>query len=145
MLELPSSISQITTTCFIRPPVNAPEAECRESLIKFLDSYSKQESTRTSKTTTFLTILVSHVPLNLLHGSQTISHNNHYVDIRTKILLSLRPGIVISGHVHHQEYRLHSLVYDDGDHVIANEITVPTCSYRMGEKQMGVGTAVISK
>ncbi len=26
-----------------------------------------------------------------------------------------------------------------------SEITVPTCSYRMGELSMGVGTAVVSK
>ena len=47
--------------------------------------------------------------------------------------------------MHHQEYTLHSLEYVGGSQVIANEITVPTCSYRMGEKHMGVGTAVISK
>ena len=93
---------------------------------------------------TILTVVVSHVPLNLLHRSRTVSHDNNYVDIKTKILLSLRPGIVISGHVHHQEYTLHSLEYGGGSQVIANEITVPTCSYRMGEKQMGVGTAIIS-
>ena len=28
---------------------------------------------------------------------------------------------------------------------IVHEITVPTCSYRMGERYMGVGAAVLSK
>lgn len=133
---------QITTVCFIRQPVTTAEVECRESLIRFLDGY--QDSMR-KPSLPLLTIVVSHVPLNHLETNHKFKHHGKMVDIKTKILLSLRPGIIVSGHVHHEEYTLHSVETGSGDHVIANEITVPTCSYRMGEKLMGVGTAVISK
>lgn len=63
------------------------------------------------------------------------------MDIRTKILLSLRPSVVVCGHDHHEGYTQHSMM----EGLTAHEIMVPTCSYRMGEANMGIGTAVISE
>jgi len=64
------------------------------------------------------------------------------VDIKTKILLTLKPDIVLSGHIHHEEYTSHASNWGD---ILVNEITVPTCSYRMGEAYSGVGLMTISK
>ena len=63
---------------------------------------------------------------------------------------------VISGHIHHENYTTHvHRVYDEGmDGTVekrarvlklTHEITVPTCSYRMGEAHPGVGAMVIGE
>ncbi len=84
--------------------------------------------------------MISHVPLNKLFESNHFTHDNNVVDIRTKILLTIEPDVVISGHVHREMYTQHRL-----DNKEVYEITVPTCSYRMGKRNMGIGSAVISK
>ena len=132
-------VVQITTTCFLRPPSTRAEVDCRDNLVQFLDT-SSQHPLKTSASSNHLTILVTHVPLNKLSKSIQFSYNGRSVDIRTKILLTLRPGVVVSGHIHHEEYTQHRL-----EEWMVSEITVPTCSYRMGELSMGVGTAVVSK
>lgn len=78
--------------------------------------------------------------MNKLSKSTQFTFDNKVVDIQTKILHTLTPDMVVSGHVHHEAYTRYHL--DKGD---VHEITVPTCSYRMGKRNMGIGTAVISK
>ncbi len=114
--------------------------ECQKNLVHFLDTYTRKKELKSTNFEPPLTILISHVPLNELSKSAHFTYNNKAVDIRTKILLTLVPDVVVSGHVHHEVYTHHRL-----DKMEVHEITVPTCSYRMGELSMGVGTAVISK
>ena len=100
-------------------------------------------------------IIFSHVPLNYLSPS-SYTNGLSTVNIKTKILSSLNgTRFVFSGHIHHAMFSTHSssrppgigrvwshrLVRDS----IVHEITVPTCSYRMGERYMGVGAAILSK
>ena len=98
-------------------------------------------------------VAFSHVPLNYLSPA---THTNGFptVNIKSKILSSLTgTNFIFSGHLHHSIYGSHHRPVGGGrvwshraarDDVV-HEITVPTCSYRMGERYMGVGAAVFSK
>lgn len=90
-----------------------------------------------------LRIALSHVPLqNMLYSK--------------RLVLDIGFDYIISGHIHHENYASH-LVRDVPTHgekirqmthkvlQVTHEITVPTCSYRMGEAYPGVGAMVIGK
>ena len=117
--------SQLNTVSHIhRRPVNSIETQARQQLYNFIASIKQNLSQHKDPIIAF-----SHVPLNELHSPI----------LKFKILLSLRPDFIFSGHVHHAMYTAHS--YANGR--VAKEFTIPTCSYRMGEARMGVGAVVI--
>ena len=119
--------SQLNTVSHIhRRPVNSIETQARQQLYNFVASIKQNLSQHMYKDPI---IAFSHVPLNELHSPI----------LKFKILLSLRPDFIFSGHVHHAMYTAHS--YANGR--VAKEFTIPTCSYRMGEARMGVGAVVI--
>lgn len=63
-------------------------------------------------------------------------------------MLDLEPSYILSGHIHHEDYNTHVIwesEKEDSVRKLTHEITVPTCSYRMGQQYMGVGVAVIGK
>lgn len=120
--------SQLNTVSHIhRKPLNSIETQAREQLYNFIASMKQNLSA--SQQHKNLIISFSHVPLNELHNPI----------LKFKILLSLRPDFIFSGHVHHAMYTTHR--YAKG--MVAKEFTLPTCSYRMGQARMGVGAAVI--
>lgn len=87
-------------------------------------------------------MVFSHVPL------QDVS-----AELRVAVLEQVAPDYIISGHIHHESYSTHRVNTAGGGGGggggvsvrVAQEITVPTCSYRMGESHMGVGAAVIGE
>ena len=130
LLILHTVFPQLNTVSYIHIfPKNSIETQAREQLNNFLASM-KQNQTAT-KHGKRLTFFFSHVPLDELHG----------YNLKKKILNSLRPNYIFSGHVHHTMYTTHT--YAEGK--VAKEFTVPTCSYRMGQARMGVGAVVIGK
>ena len=134
---------QLTTVCFINSSLKTqPESDCRQELTNFLDKF---KSARLSSPSTNTPNVLSHVPLDNLQST---------TNIKTKILSSLRPNFVFSGHIHHEKYTIHSTVPEGRRNSLPNdkklegfthEITVPTCSYCMGQRQMGVGAAVVGE
>ena len=84
-------------------------------------------------------MVLSHVPLH------TVS-TRHFHQLR-EMVLGIEPNYILSGHIHHESYRTHIIWEEEkrGRSVknLAHEITVPTCSYRMGEMSIGAGVAVI--
>ena len=136
--------------CYINSHLQTTsEKKCRHDLDQFL----------THETTSAhhpYDIIFSHVPLNDLSPA-TYTNGLSTVNIKTKILSSLNgTHFIFSGHIHHTMFSTHSsstpsvstgrvwshrLARDS----IVHEITVPTCSYRMGERYMGVGAAILSK
>lgn len=108
--------------------------KCREDLDSYISEHSETLLARRAPR-----IVLSHIPLHRTHT------NRHHL-LREKVL-RIYPNYIFSGHIHHQSYSTHVLwdQNDEGESVkrLSNEITVPTCSYRMGEQYMGVGVAVI--
>lgn len=131
-------------------PVNKMTHEVlKEAPSDLTDSYNNNPSQRT--------IVISHFPL-LFHQSQ-------YAD---RVLRQLQPTIIFSGHLHRSLFIKRSQVYTEfakanplntheNDKYSMHEfdltdtikkesfleILVPTCSYRMGEKSVGYGMAVL--
>ena len=61
-------------------------------------------------------------------------------------LLKMDLNYIMSGHIHKEYYETHVMWDSNGrDMKLTHEITVPTCNYRMGEKHMGVGVAIIGE
>ena len=73
-----------------------------------------------------------------------ISHTNSNSQ-RLEILSSIAPDYVFSGHIHVATET--ALPYNMGLDLrtVAIEITVPTCSYRMGVAHMGIGMIVVGE
>ena len=132
------------------------ENKCRYDLDEFLHQISS-----TNHQSMPPSVVFSHVPLDHLSPvSQT-------ANVKSRILSSLvGTNFIFSGHIHHMMYSSHNLktytspsplsVHRGLDHELppaeltnvrhtTYEITVPTCSYRMGERHMGVGAALLSK
>ena len=120
------------------------EKKCRHDLEHFL----------THRNLRPYDIVFSHVPLKYLSPA-TYTNGLSTVSIKSKILSSLNgTRFIFSGHIHHSLFSTHSSrslntgrvwshrLARDG---MVHEITVPTCSYRMGERYMGVGAAILSK
>lgn len=81
-------------------------------------------------------MILSHVPY---------TDGNH---VLRNYMLSVEPSYIFSGHIHHENYKTHTIWKTGRETLVmklAHEITVPTCSYRMGEKYMGVGLVVFGK
>ena len=140
ILALHMTVQQLTTVCYINAhPRSQRESECRSELEDFLRQGIT--STRPQPDVAF-----SHVPLDEL---------SPVANLKSRLLSSL-VGVrfIFSGHIHHQKYSSHSTPAPVKNHDVAgtnlmgrvvHEITVPTCSYRMGEVFMGVGAAVLSE
>ena len=138
---------QLTTVCYINSHLQTTsEKKCRFDLEHFLTH-------QTISTPHPYDIIFSHVPLDYLSPA-TYTNGLSTVNIKTKILSSLHGmRFIFSGHIHHSLFSTHSRPLSTG-HVwshrlakdsVVHEITVPTCSYRMGERYMGVGAAILSK
>ena len=133
--DLPNScffffFPQLNTVSYIHIfPWNSVETQAREQLNNFVASVKQNQSaTEHNKR---LTVSFSHVPLNELQD----------YNLKTKILNSLHPNYIFSGHIHYTMYTTHT--YAEGR--VAKEFTLPTCSYRMGQERMGIGAVVIGK
>lgn len=130
------SLLQLTTVCFINGnPRTQAEKKCREDLELYV---AKNKATFQGSHAPRL--VLSHIPLH-----QT--HTNHHHFVRNEVL-EVEPSYIFSGHIHHESYSSHVIWDKRGRSLVrrlAHEITVPTCSYRMGEQFMGAGVAVISK
>ena len=155
LLSLPNPLillclyPQLTTVCYINNHLQTTsEKKCRYDLEHFLTH-------ETTSTLHPFDVVFSHVPLNYLAQS-TYTNGLSTVNIKSKILSTLNGShFIFSGHVHHSVFSTHSsrpsltagrvwshrLATDS----VVHEITVPTCSYRMGEKYMGVGAVILSK
>ena len=143
--------------CYLNDhPSTNSENKCRHDLDKFLRQTSSANHQSMQPN-----VLFSHVPLD--HLSQASQRAN----VKSRILSSLvGTSFIFSGHIHHMKYSSHNVkgyaspsplsIHRGLDHELtpaelANtrhtvyEITVPTCSYRMGERHMGVGAALLSK
>ena len=142
-----TNYSQLTTVCYLNNILKTTsEKKCQHDLDEFL-KHTTNSNLRSSE------ILFSHVPLNYLSPA-THTNGPSTVNVKSRILSSLAGAhFIFSGHIHHTMYSKHGLPMNNG-HVwshglvkdnIVHEITVPTCSYRMGERYMGVGGAVLSK
>ena len=109
---------------------------CRKKLDSYISEHREALLAREAPR-----IVLSHIPLH-----QT--RRNHYHLLREKVL-RVQPNYIFSGHIHHQSYSTHVLwdssAKEKSIKWLSDEITVPTCSYRMGEQHMGVGVAVIGK
>lgn len=146
--------------CYINNyPKTTSEENCRSTLDTFL-----KHSTNTSQPA--LQVVFSHVPLNKLSPASN-TNGPSMVSVKSRILSSLHGArYVFSGHIHHTMYNRHDVdmsqtTTEAGSHRVmshglpqseygnarhpVHEITVPTCSYRMGEKHMGIGAAVLSE
>ena len=124
--------TQLNTVCHIRSHGrNSVESQAKLQLDTFLQQFSNNTSLWQE---TRATILLSHVPLKELPN----------YTLRDRIVQSLRPHYVFSGHVHHSDHQLHSRGSQHSGRPV-EEFTVPTCSYRMGQMYMGVGVATIGK
>ena len=64
---------------------------------------------------------------------------------RAKLLESIIPDYIFSGHTHHADNVKHTYRIADGGIGTAQEFVVPTCSYRMGQMYMGVGAGTVGK
>ena len=60
-------------------------------------------------------------------------------------MLDLEPSYILSGHIHYESYNTHAYWESEKVKKLTHEITVPTCSYRMGQQHMGAGVAVIGE
>jgi hypothetical protein len=139
---------QLTTVCYINSHLRTTsEKKCRHDLDNFL-THSTASAHHPHD------IIFSHVPLNYLSPA-SYTNGLSTVNIKNKILSSFNgTRFIFSGHIHHSMFSTHSSrpmsagrvwshrLAKDG---IVHEITVPTCSYRMGERYMGVGAAILSK
>jgi hypothetical protein len=128
---------QFTTVCYINE-IHRTQAErsCRNDLKLYLSL--NKESFQKSKAPK---LVLSHVPLHL-------TFNNRFHRLR-EMVLEAEPSYIFSGHIHHQGYSTH-VIWEEGERgnsikKLAHEITVPTCSYRMGEQFIGAGVAVIGE
>ena len=151
------SVFQLTTVCYLNDhPSTTSENKCRYDLDEFLHQISSTNHQSVQPIAVF-----SHVPLDHLSSA------SQRANVKSRILSSLfGTSFIFSGHIHHMKYSRHNVkanalpsllsVHHGLDHVqpqaeLANtrhtayEITVPTCSYRMGERHMGVGAAILSK
>ena len=132
--------------CYINAhPRSSSETQCRHEMEDFIEQSLITAQPRPD-------VVLSHVPLDDLSPN-----------IKSKLTSSLvGTRFVFSGHIHHQKYSSHRTAahmstsqvknheqpnVDDANSRsrVIHEITVPTCSYRMGEKYMGVGAAVLSE
>ena len=91
-------------------------------------------------------IALTHIPLSS-------AFNGHSSHLKQQVL-DAGFDYIISGHIHHENYTSHLVLGDavnaEGGRAhqtvrLAHEITVPTCSYRMGVAYPGVGAMVIGK
>lgn len=128
---------QFTTVCYINEiPRTQAERTCREDFELFLSRNKKAfQKSNAPK------LVLSHIPLHL-------RYNSRFHRLR-EMVLEVEPNYIFSGHVHHQGYSTH-IIWEEGERghsiqKLAHEITVPTCSYRMGEQFIGVGVAVIGE
>ena len=123
--------------CYINEiPRTHAERACRKDFELFLarnkEAFQKSKAPR---------LVLSHIPLHL-------TYNNRFHQLR-EMVLEAEPNYIFSGHVHHQGYSPH-IIWEEGERGrsirrLAHEITVPTCSYRMGEQFIGVGVAIIGE
>ena len=106
------------------------EAQCKKELREFV----------TERATSFQgigspKIVLSHIPMREARAN--------YHALKGEVL-KVEPDYILSGHTHHQSYISHTVWEREGAvNRLTHEITVPTCSYRMGEEYMGAGVAVI--
>ena len=123
--------------CFIngRPKTEAEEF-CRKDL-RLAIEVSKNAFLKSKKTK----IALSHIPF---HRNRV---NSRSKDLLKGDVLSLELDFIFSGHIHHEAYSTHALRDDESirSRRLTHEITIPTCSYRMGETHQGVGVAIIGE
>ena len=128
---------QLTTVCYINEiPRTQAERMCRKDLDLYLDKNKKSLCAEKAPK-----VVLSHVPLH-------IASTRHFHQLR-EMVLEIQPNYIFSGHIHHESYSTH-IMWEEGKRgrsvkKLAHEITVPTCSYRMGEMSIGAGVAVIGK
>lgn len=126
---------QLTTVCYINEiPRTQTERDCRKDFELYLER--NKEKFQRGKVPR---LVLSHVPLHS-------NYNKRFHGLR-EMVLGAEPSFIFSGHIHHQSYSTH-IIWDEGKRGssvrrLAHEITVPTCSYRMGEQYIGVGVAII--
>ncbi len=132
--SLQSRFFQLCTVCFINEqPRTEIENLCRRDLQLAIE-VNKNEFLKSERTK----VALSHVPF---HHVFKYYRNRLIADI-----LSLELDYIFSGHIHYEAYSTH-VMRDTVTHKktkrLTHEITIPTCSYRMGEMHLGVGVAVI--
>lgn len=148
---------QLTTVCYLNDhPSTNSESKCRYDLDEFLLQISSTNHQFMQPSVVF-----SHVPLDHLSSA------SQGANVKSRILSSLvGTTFIFSGHIHHMMYNHHNVKVHASltplsirrglDNELpptelantrhtAYEITVPTCSYRMGERHMGVGAALLSE
>ena len=138
-------------------PRSTSEIKCRYELDEFL----RQLETSTDQVK-YPDVVFSHAPLDYLSQTPSVSSSS----LKSRILSTLGgTQFILSGHTHRTKYTshraksvhfpplndVHSVNHDllqdklvKASHNVY-EITVPTCSYRMGERHMGVGATVLSE
>ena len=125
------------------PRPDTEEGRVRRDLELFLANAAIDLSRNDETGRSVPRILLTHVPLQCTVG------------LKQQILASIAPDVVFSGHTHHVASQRHKLPVGTGTARPSSgggggngsresvEYTVPTCSYRMGEMNMGVGAATI--
>ena len=136
---------QLTTSCFINHvPRTKAENDCKIELADFINSLeatrSMQKNSQPSQNASVLPrIAFSHVPELPLGSSM----------LWTSVKLQEKFDYVVSGHIHHQRYSSRPIWGSSWKKPtltsITHEITVPTCSYRMGEVYPGAGALVVGQ
>lgn len=104
--------------------------KCRKNLENYVTKHRAAFQSSSSPR-----LVLSHVPLH-----ETVAPGP-----LKRLVLQLEPSYIFSGHIHHESYSTHVVQKSGKEGRLVHEITVPTCSYRMGEQYMGVGVAVIGK
>ncbi len=129
---------QINTVSLIhRTPASVVEFRSRKELNHFLQTHPQATTAIDTAPEQPTTIVLSHIPLNEIHDAS----------MESEILSFLSPDLVLSGHTHHCNSTVHSYhPREDGvSRRSVMEATVPTCSYRMGERHMGVGVVTVGE
>ncbi len=127
----------MNTVCLIHSsPAGAVESAARQDLKRFLQNVP---SGNQADAVPLATVVLSHIPLNDIHGAV----------LKAELLSAVSPSLVLSGHTHHPATVAHGYSRQEGGakarEETVMEVTVPTCSYRMGEVHMGVGVVTIGK
>ncbi len=125
--------SQLATSCFINWVTRTQaETECKRELWKFISQYEAQYPPQRSRNASSLPrIVFSHVP-QVPDSSLLFSSLN----------LHEKFDFIVSGHIHYESYTSYKSRKASAIG-LAHEITVPTCSYRMGVAFPGVGAMVV--
>ncbi|KAK3703619.1 hypothetical protein QZH41_019164, partial [Actinostola sp. cb2023] len=117
---------KINTVSFLRfsPPAYKEEKPTYDSTLSFfrdISSHLRDGST---------VILLAHVPLPYLPSN-----------LYDKFLSKLKPKVSLAGHLH-KDIQVYHNPKKSGDATFW-EYVIPTCSYRMGTKQIGAGVLII--